>query len=340
MSAKTPVIILQDGAVDELMSVALVETMADVELLGIGIVNADCLARPTLEVTNKILQLMQRVDVPVTISTARAVNAFPWVYRQYSMMANLLPMLNVSTTRLPATAMTTEEMLVHLITENGHRGKPKVKILVLSPLTPLATALAVHPELKHGIGEVLWMGGALPPEGGNCGLPYGNVDPGLAPGANANAEWNAYWDPIATRAILAAGLNLTMFPLNATNLVMLTPEIVLKFAPQSAQYPLYALAGQLYSMVAFEAGYAFWDTVTAAYLDRPDLYTVTCLDLLNETSGPNEGNLYVSSAGYPVNVVTKVKVEQPATEKGVNSFYAYLFEQWKWLPDTGANGLH
>lgn len=113
---------------------------------------------------------------------------------------------------------------------------------------------------------------------------------------------------------------------------MLSPEIVLAFAPESATYPLYALAGQLYAMVAFEAGYAFWDTVTAAYLARPDLYTVECMNLLNETTGPNEGNIYASSEGYPVNVVTKVKVQQPKGRATVDSFYAYLFQQWKWLP--------
>lgn len=161
MSSKTPVIILQDGAVDELMSVALVETMPHVELLGIGIVNADCIARPTVEVTNKILRLMQRVDVPVTISTARAVNAFPWVYRQYCMMANLLPMLNGKPYNPSVEAMTTEEMLVQLISKNMQAGKPGVKILILSPLTPLATVLKSNPELKPGIAEVLWMGGGL-----------------------------------------------------------------------------------------------------------------------------------------------------------------------------------
>ena len=55
---KQPVIIIQDGAVDELMSVALVATMPNIDLLGIGVVNADCLADPTLEVTQKILNLM------------------------------------------------------------------------------------------------------------------------------------------------------------------------------------------------------------------------------------------------------------------------------------------
>lgn len=323
MEKKQPLIIIQDGAVDELMSVALVETMPNIELLGIGVVNADCLAAPTVEVTQKILQLMGIPEVPVTMSTARAINAFPWTYRQYCMMANLLPMLNVTKNKETASKLTTEQMLVDLIVKNMREGKPNIKIVVLSPLTPLVTAWEMNPEIKDGIDEIIWMGGALEPKGGNCGFPYGNVDPGLAPGANANAEWNAYWDPYAVQNVLASGVPLTMFPLNATNEVMLSAEIVLKFAPESAKYPLYALAGQMYSMVAFEAGYAFWDTVTTAYVDRPDMYFIEEKKLLNVTTGSDEGNIVESEKGYPVNVVVDINV---------NKFYEYIFEQWKYIP--------
>ena len=319
---KQPVIIIQDGAVDELMSVALVATMPNIDLLGIGVVNADCLADPTLEVTQKILNLMGIPEVPVTISTARAINAFPWSYRQYSMMVNLLPMLNVTPNTVVPSKVTTEAMLVELILKNMTEGKPKVKVLVLSPLTPLVTAWEMNPAIKDGIDEILWMGGALPPANGNCGLPYGNVDPGLAPGANANAEWNAYWDPFSVQNVLASGVKLTMFPLNATNEVMLNAEKVLEFAKDSEKYPLYALAGQMYSTVAFEAGYAFWDTVTTAYLDRPDIYFIEEKKLLNVTTGNDQGNIYEDPNGHSVNVVVDINVQK---------FYDYLFKQWTYL---------
>ncbi len=319
---KQPLIILQDGAVDELISVALVATMKNIDLLGIVVVNADCLAAPTVDVTQKVLNLMQQPNVPITTSTARAVNAFPWSYRQYSMMANLLPMLNVTPNPVAPSKESGEQMIVNLIRSNMQEGGENVRILVLSPMTPLTSALSMAPDIKDGIKDILWMGGALKPADGNCGLPYGNVDPGLAPGANANAEWNAYWDPYAVQDILASGISLTMFPLNATNEVMLTPEIVLEFAPKSAEYPLYALAGQMYSMVAFEAGYAFWDTVTTAYIDQPSLYTIEKQQLLNVTDGPDQGNIYQSPNGHTVNVVTNIDV---------SGFYNYLFQQLTWV---------
>ncbi|NOQ71770.1 MAG: hypothetical protein GQ574_07210 [Crocinitomix sp.] len=313
--SKQPLIILQDGAVDELISVALVATMQNINLLGIVVVNADCRAAPTVDVTQKVLNLMQQPNIPITTSTARAINAFPWTYRQYSMMANMLPMLNITPNTVPPSTVSGEQMIVDLIQNNMDQGGENVKILVLSPMTPLTTALSMNANIRNGIAEILWMGGALPPA-------TGNVDPGLSPGANPNAEWNAYWDPFAVQEILASGIPLTMFPLNATNEVMLSPQIVLDFAPDSEQYPLYALAGQMYSMVAFEDGYAFWDTVTTAYLDQPSLYTIEQQFLLNVTEGSDEGNIVQSSEGYAVNVVTDIDVD---------GFYAYLFEQLTWV---------
>jgi purine nucleosidase len=320
---KQPLIILQDGAVDELMSVVLAATIPGITIAGIGVVNADCLATPTMQVTCKILDLLGLQNIPVTKSVARGVNPFPWSYRQYSMMANLLPMLNTGYPKQPVLINeTTEDMLIRLITKNMQQGNPKMKVLVLSPLTPLVTAWQKEPAIKDGIAEIIWMGGALKPKGDNCGMPYGNVDTGIAPGANSNAEWNAYWDPYAVKNVLASKVPLTMFPLNATNLVMLTPEKVLQFAPNSNKYPLYALAGQMYCTVAFEGGYAFWDTVTTAYLGKPDLFTIKKMKLANITEGDNQGNITEDAKGKDVNVVTEVKV---------NGFYEYIFKQWKYL---------
>ncbi|MBA3243787.1 MAG: hypothetical protein H0T61_01235, partial [Actinobacteria bacterium] len=54
---------LQDGAVDELMSVVLATRMASIDLLGIGVANADCLGEPTVRTTRKILHWLDRDDV-------------------------------------------------------------------------------------------------------------------------------------------------------------------------------------------------------------------------------------------------------------------------------------
>jgi inosine-uridine nucleoside N-ribohydrolase len=70
-------------------------------------------------------------------------------------------------------------------------------------------------------------------------------------------------------------------------------------------------------MVAFEGGYSFWDTVTAAYLGNSDLFTFATqtLAIVTDESSPDLGNITVtSSGGYPIDVAQRVDV---------NCFYQY-----------------
>ncbi|MCP4213479.1 MAG: hypothetical protein GY765_02430 [bacterium] len=330
--SKTPVILIQDGAVDELMSIFLLQSEQEkIDLLGVVILNADCLGQPTLEVTRKILRVIGTPEVPVTISQSRAVNAFPWSYRQYSMMVNLLPLLNLVPYTKTTESRTAAAMIVDNINDARSQGKPKVTILGLSSLSPLLDAYKIDPTIKEYIGQIVWMGGALEPaDYSTCQYPFGNVDPGLAPGANANAEWNAYWDPFAVAEVWETFKDIAFveFPLNATNKVMLDSKFILELAPLSREYPAYALAAQMYAMVAFEAGYAFWDTVTTAYLTRKDLFKQVPKTLAIKTAGTDQGTISEVDGGAPVQVVTEVNVDE---------FYKYLKTQWKMpLPGLGS----
>lgn len=318
--ATTPVFMLQDGAVDELMSVVLALRQPSVDLTAIGIANADCLGDPTLRATRKILHWLGADDVQVGVSGARAVNAFPWEYRPYAMMVDLLPILNRGTPPPdPAETADAEDLLIAAVEACVAAGT-KLVVLALCPLTPLVRAWERQPEITDGIGRIVWMGGALAPDPPDpYGFPYGNVDTGLAPGANPNAEWNAFWDPFAVEAVLASGIPLTLFPLNVTNQVTMDSSFILKLAPDSASSPIYDLAGQMYAMVAFQAGYSFWDTVATAYLDQPGLFGTSARTLEVVTTGPDQGTILEAASGTAVTVAETVDKD---------AFYAYLMQQW------------
>ncbi len=90
-----------------------------------------------------------------------------------------------------------------------------VSILALGPLTTIATVLAASPELIARVERIVMMGGAFD-------VP-GNIRvPGFTEAvANAHAEWNAFVDPVALRAVLATGIPFTFVPLDATNAMVL-----------------------------------------------------------------------------------------------------------------------
>lgn len=318
----TPVFMLQDGAVDELMSVVLAARMDTIDLMGIGVCNADCLGGPTVDTTRKLLGWLGKESIPVGVSSSRGINPFPWEYRPYALMANLLPILNEKAPPPPPSQEKSAERLLIDAAKQCIKNQTKLVVLVLCPLTPLANALKDDPAIKQAIGGIIWMGGALDPNN-DCG-PYGNVDTGIAPGANPNAEWNAFWDPLAVRATFESGIPITMFPLNLTNQVTINQEFILGLGPGRVANPIYDLAGQLYAMVAFQGGYSFWDTVTTAFLGNKVTYTWGTQTLSVVTAGPNQGTIYTDPNGTKVTVVETVNLNDP--QKG---FYPYLMSQWQ-----------
>lgn len=110
------------------------------------------------------------------------------------------------------------------------------------------------------VAAVWWMGGAL-------GV-RGNVDP--VPGSSdGSAEWNAFWDPPAAAAVWGAGVPLLLVPLDATNTVPITRDLLYRFGPQAGRQ-LSLLAGTMWAtVVTWDSErpglpYYAWDTLTAA----------------------------------------------------------------------------
>lgn len=68
---------VQDAAIDEYICTMLLTLMPGIDLVGVIIVNADCLAEPAMQAASKLQQFLRRKDVPVALSRARGWNAFP-----------------------------------------------------------------------------------------------------------------------------------------------------------------------------------------------------------------------------------------------------------------------
>ncbi|MEM1154931.1 MAG: hypothetical protein AAGI44_12385, partial [Pseudomonadota bacterium] len=133
----------------------------------------------------------REVDL-VFISDARGWNPFPWTYRQYAMMVNLFPMVNAYQADVPVPPPIAPPYQIERL--NAARAADddfKVTFLVLSPLTDMADIVSNLDDPAGIIDAIVWMGGVYSDD--PMTLPVGNVDTGIAPGANPNAEWNAYW---------------------------------------------------------------------------------------------------------------------------------------------------
>ena len=100
------------------------------------------------------------------------------------------------------------ELIKDLTLNNKH-----ITIVATGPITNVALALRVYPEIKSRIDEIIFMGGSV---------DNGNVSPA--------AEFNVLCDPEATHIVIESGVKVKMVGLNVTRKVLCTKEVVSRMA--------------------------------------------------------------------------------------------------------------
>ncbi len=295
-----------DGGQDDFLSTALLLTMPHIETLGVVVTPADCFIEPAVRVTRKLLDLMGRSDIPVAQSTVRGLNPFPREWRKTAFAVDNFPVLSLAEgIETPLAAEEGQAFMVRLLRE----ALEPVTLLVTGPLTTVAAALQIDASIATRIRSIVWMGGAL-------NVP-GNVNPAVEPGHDGSAEWNVYWDPIAAHQIWATKIPIVLCPLDITNHVPVTPDLVRRLGRQR-QFPLSDLAAHCYALVLY-GEYYFWDVLTTAYLGRPDLFELREWETEIIPSGPSQGRTRVSPGGRKIQALDQVDVE---------GFYDYVVEAW------------
>ncbi len=296
-----------DGGIDDFLSLMLLLTMDHVQVLGVVVTPADCYIKPAVSVTRKMMDLMGHSHIPVAESTVRGLNPFPRVWRQTAFAVDHLPILNdKDTLDTPLVVETGQQFLVRLLRE----APEPVTLLATGPLTTIAAALDIAPQIEPKIRRIVWMGGAL-------NVP-GNVDPVMEPGQDGSAEWNVYWDPPAAHRIWQSRIPIVLCPLDITNKVPVTSELVLKLG-RSRSHPLSEVAALCYGLVMKQGGYYFWDVLTTAFIGRPDLYRTREVETVVIPDGISQGRTQIQPGGRTITAMDSVDV--PA-------FYAYILEQW------------
>jgi purine nucleosidase len=293
-----PTVLLHDGAIDEFCAAAMLLTAPEIDLLATVVVNADCVGLPALEVQWRVQDLLGRPEVPLGLSAARAVNAFPWSYRGDCVAMQGLAVLRSRPGPGWDDVPDGDALLERVIEAN-----PGVAIVALGPVAPLTDLLARRPELAAHVGSVVWMAGAL--------AVAGNLDPAtLVPGvANPFAEWNVFWDPYSAQRLIAdLDVPTTLVPLDVSNLLPLTDAWRSSLVGSARTSTLARLAFEAYSLIdlAAEPFYRLWDTTTVSWVLAPELFApVEAHELTVVTDLRGDVGALVPATGVrPVDVVT------------------------------------
>lgn len=265
LSSPKKVILDHDGGIDDFVTMLLLLANPDkLDVLGITILDADCRIEVATNTTLKLLHTLGDLKIPVAVSSLAGANPFPDVWRASGISVDVQPLINNFETyeelidgRLVHTPG--EDYLAELLLEQDE----PVTIVATGPLSNIAHALAKHgPAVADKIEEVWWMGGAL--------RAPGNVN---YTGHDGTAEWNAFWDPAAMGVVWNSSVPLVLVPLDVTNHVPVTPDLIYRFGRQAD----HVLAGTIWSRVVSwvyerpDEPYYAWDTLTAACVIGPQL---------------------------------------------------------------------
>ena len=183
-----------DTGIDDALALGLL-VAEGVHLAGVGSVSGNLDAAGGARNTLDLLALMGRTDVPVAVGAhdpigGRFGGGAAFVHGENGIGGVRLPRVGEP---VPETAA---ELLVRLA--RAHRGA--LRVLAVGPLTNLAVALELEPDLPSLVAEVVIMGGAA--------LAPGNV--------SAVAEANIANDPLAAQAVLDAAWPVTVVGLDVT----------------------------------------------------------------------------------------------------------------------------
>lgn len=284
-----------DGNVDDLVSLLLLLQMPEVNLTGVGVIDADGYIEGSVPASRKIItRFGHGAQVSVAASNSRAVHQFPKEWRLSSFSFDAFPLLNEH--GAPTTPLAEKPAHLDMI-DKLQNTEGKTDLVMTGPLTDLARALEVDPSIVKKIERLYWMGGTMRTEG--------NV---LEPKHDGTAEWNAYWDPEAVKTVWDADIDIQMVGLESTNQVPLNADVQQHWA-SLRRYPMMDLIGQGYALVSsYEANstYYLWDVLTTVASQYPDL--VETKDIKGDvlTSGDGAGRTFETDNGRPINLVTSV----------------------------------
>ncbi|SRR5579883_2507409 len=280
------------GHVDDLIATVLLWLAPDVDLQAIGVTNSDCYADQAYEALVKIATYLDLEGAEIAVCPEEMPNPFPDSWRRESHIINELPLFGENYLKEPyqqGRPRRTEAVFGDCLSNS----RVPLQVVTTGPLTNLAKLLKDQPEVAGNIKELIAMIGAI-------NAP-GNVE---EEGHDGSAEWNAYADPFALKAVLDTKIPIKLITLDLTNQLPVTKEFLARLESQSSSKAS-KLASTLWSLVkGFE--YYFWNTVTVAAAMQSSLFTFKEMKIDVSTSGKNQGRTATSLFGRKVQVATQI----------------------------------
>jgi inosine-uridine nucleoside N-ribohydrolase len=199
----TKIVLDTDPGHDDAIALLLALASPELEVLGVTTVSGNQTLEKTTANALKILEFVERTDVPVHVGAPRPLVREQWaaayVHGESGLDGPDLPDPKTKPGKGHAIDFMAEQV-------EEHEG---VVLVPVGPLTNIGLLLAKYPGIESRIDRVVLMGGAI---------AEGNVTPA--------AEFNIWADPEAAHRVFTSGIEVTMVGLDVTHKALLLPEKV------------------------------------------------------------------------------------------------------------------
>ena len=290
-----------DPGIDDTIALLTAFVSPELNILGITPVSGNQPLERTVRNALQVCELGQRTDIPVYAGCFRPMLREP-IHGQFHGKTGL------GNTTLPepvkkAEDMTAVDFLVEALGKAAETGE-RITLCCLGPLTNVAVALRMKPQLADGIERIVMMGGAYR-EPGNRTM---------------TSEFNVLADPHAVHVVCSSGIPIVAPALDATHQVMLKPEHVAEFSRVSGR-----ISETLAELMAFwdrndvrrygSRGGPLHDPLVMAYILAPHLFETQKARVFVEYEselcmGQTIADWYGKSGlGPNADIVTKVDAE-------------------------------
>lgn len=247
MADPRPILLDCDPGVDDALAILWLAAHPELfDLRAVTVAAGNVGLELTVANAQRVLDLAGLGDIPVHAGAFRPIGAprgkISMVHGKDGLGDIGLP----PATRPPAAGHGAQAII-----DTAHSAGGRLHLVATGPLTNIALALLLDPELPSLIDGLTLMGGAA--------FVPGNTTPA--------AEFNFHVDPQAARIVFESGIDITMAGLDVTRQAVISPQVMAQLSGHDA--PMRGLCGKLLK------GYrdpCLHDPVVVAWLMAPQLF--------------------------------------------------------------------